>query len=74
MSGLSHPPSRDSYTQTSLIFHPNEMLFGIGSADGMIRVMGCNLTDQNAPSMQNSTENANDSRNSYMSSIYSDSP
>ncbi|KAF5352352.1 hypothetical protein D9756_006183 [Leucocoprinus leucothites] len=28
----------------SLVFHPKEMLYGLGQPDGTIRVMGCNLS------------------------------
>jgi hypothetical protein len=28
---------------SSLTFHPNEMLLGVGGVDGIVKVYGCNL-------------------------------
>jgi len=44
----SHParafPSPFIPRSTSLVFHPTEMLYGVGETDGSIRIMGCKLT------------------------------
>ena len=50
--GLTHPPSPTtrpfSISSTSMAFHPLEMLYGVGGADGIVRVMGCKI-DKHAP-------------------------
>ncbi|KNZ76317.1 WD repeat-containing protein mip1 [Termitomyces sp. J132] len=47
-TGLSSPPSRALPSTfiprlSSLVFHPTEMLYGIGEPDGTIRIFGCKL-------------------------------
>jgi len=45
-SGLLSPsrtPSAFYTTQSPFAFHPNEMLYGLGLADGTVRLMGCKL-------------------------------
>src|SRR5258706_14894992 len=46
-SGLQSPsrafPSAFYAAQSSFIFHPNEMLYGLGLADGTVKIMGCIL-------------------------------
>ncbi|KAJ6601189.1 hypothetical protein DFH09DRAFT_1127079 [Mycena vulgaris] len=47
-TGLSVPPSRALLSpfiprSSSLVFHPMEMLYGVGEPDGTVRVMGCKL-------------------------------
>ncbi|KAJ7591195.1 raptor N-terminal caspase like domain-containing protein [Mycena floridula] len=47
-TGHGAPPSRvlpSPYIPrtSSLVFHPTEMLYGIGQPDGTIRIMGCNF-------------------------------
>ncbi|KAL0567020.1 Target of rapamycin complex 1 subunit kog1 [Marasmius crinis-equi] len=37
-------PSRYIPRASSLIFHPTEMLYGVGVPDGTIRIMGCKLS------------------------------
>ena len=48
-SGLHHAPpphvSPHHAAHTSLAFHPNEMLYAVGSADGTIRLVGCKLQE-----------------------------
>lgn len=53
VAGLNHPPSKSlpsAYimSSTSLVFHPHEMLYGVGGADGTIRVFGCNMDKESA--------------------------
>ncbi|KII94228.1 hypothetical protein PLICRDRAFT_101175 [Plicaturopsis crispa FD-325 SS-3] len=48
-SGLSVYPSRGYPSpfiprSTSLVFHPTEMLYGVGGPDGSIKIMGCKMT------------------------------
>ncbi|KAF5385356.1 hypothetical protein D9615_001068 [Tricholomella constricta] len=48
-TGLSMHPSRALPSpfiprSSSLVFHPTEMLYGMGEPDGTIRIMGCKLT------------------------------
>ncbi|KAK0433965.1 hypothetical protein EV421DRAFT_1841786 [Armillaria borealis] len=38
------PASPFSHRLTSLVFHPTEMLYGVGEPDGTVRILGCNLT------------------------------
>ncbi|KAI0640244.1 hypothetical protein C8Q77DRAFT_121368 [Trametes polyzona] len=47
-TGLTVPPPRESATPftprtSSLAFHPREMVYGVGSWDGTVRIMGCKL-------------------------------
>ena len=46
-SGLQAPlrtvPSAFYATQSPFAFHPNEMLYGLGLADGTVKLMGCKL-------------------------------
>ncbi|KAG6812628.1 hypothetical protein H0H92_001711 [Tricholoma furcatifolium] len=47
-TGLTLPPSRALPSpfiprSSSLVFHPTEMLFGLGGPDGSVRIMGCHL-------------------------------
>ncbi|RDB29372.1 Target of rapamycin complex 1 subunit mip1 [Hypsizygus marmoreus] len=47
-TGLSVPPSRALPSpfiprSSSLVFHPTEMLYGLGEPDGSVRIMGCKL-------------------------------
>ncbi|KAA1478089.1 hypothetical protein DENSPDRAFT_934104 [Dentipellis sp. KUC8613] len=47
-TGLASAPSRGPPSpfiprSSSLIFHPTEMLYSVGSADGTVRVLGCKL-------------------------------
>ncbi|KAI8980557.1 hypothetical protein BD414DRAFT_492558 [Trametes punicea] len=47
-TGLTIPPPRESMTPftpktSSLVFHPREMVYGVGSWDGTVRIMGCKL-------------------------------
>ncbi|KAI0370082.1 hypothetical protein BV20DRAFT_1113337 [Pilatotrama ljubarskyi] len=47
-TGLTIPPPRESMTPftpktSSLAFHPKEMVYGVGSWDGTVRIMGCKL-------------------------------
>ncbi|KAI0327680.1 hypothetical protein GY45DRAFT_1327330 [Cubamyces sp. BRFM 1775] len=47
-TGLAIPPPRESMTPftprtSSLTFHPREMVYGVGSWDGTVRIMGCKL-------------------------------
>ncbi|KAI0829041.1 hypothetical protein BC628DRAFT_1362076 [Trametes gibbosa] len=47
-TGLTIPQPRESTTPftprtSSLAFHPREMVYGVGSWDGTIRIMGCKL-------------------------------
>ena len=48
-TGLHHAPSlhasRYPPASTSLAFHPNEMLYAVGDADGTIRLLGCKLQE-----------------------------
>ncbi|KAJ6604969.1 hypothetical protein B0H10DRAFT_2077476 [Mycena sp. CBHHK59/15] len=48
-TGLTAQPSRALVCpfiprSSSLVFHPMEMLYGLGEPDGTVRVMGCKLT------------------------------
>ncbi|KAG5654155.1 hypothetical protein H0H81_006867 [Sphagnurus paluster] len=48
-TGLSVPPYRALPSpfiprSTSLVFHPTEMLYGLGGPDGTVRIMGCKIT------------------------------
>jgi len=49
-SGLHHAPplhaGQHAAAHTSLAFHPNEMLYAVGSADGTIRLVGCKLQER----------------------------
>ncbi|KAF9022601.1 hypothetical protein BDZ89DRAFT_1070539 [Hymenopellis radicata] len=42
-TGHVHPPRRSTHRMTSLVFHPTEMLYGVGEPDGTVRILGCNL-------------------------------
>jgi len=47
-TGLLIPPSRSLPSpfiprSSSLVFHPTEMLYGLGEPDGTVRIMGCKL-------------------------------
>ena len=48
-TGLPHAPSLHTSqfpaAYTSLAFHPNEMLYAVGGADGTIRLLGCKLEE-----------------------------
>ncbi|KAH7107001.1 hypothetical protein BKA62DRAFT_825590 [Auriculariales sp. MPI-PUGE-AT-0066] len=51
VAGLTHSLSRAapraySTGTTSLKFHPQEMLYGVGGADGIVRVYGCKMESQ----------------------------
>ncbi|KAF8490741.1 hypothetical protein JB92DRAFT_3007752 [Gautieria morchelliformis] len=49
-TGLHHGPSphtsQYAAAHTSLVFHPNEMLYAVGVADGTIRLLGCKLQER----------------------------
>ncbi|KIY73326.1 WD40 repeat-like protein [Cylindrobasidium torrendii FP15055 ss-10] len=40
------PASPFAHRLTSLVFHPTEMLYGVGEPDGTVRIMGCNLASE----------------------------
>ncbi|KAI0778960.1 raptor N-terminal caspase like domain-containing protein [Trametes elegans] len=47
-TGLTIPPPREAMTPftprtSSVAFHPREMVYGVGSWDGTVRIMGCKL-------------------------------
>jgi len=54
-TGLHHPPSHSPSmfhaAQSSLAFHPYEMLLAIGGIDGSVKIIGCNLGDFRTPDL-----------------------
>ena len=58
-TGLHGPPQRDPPSSsipgmTSLAFHPNEMILGTGGVDGIIKLTGCKLSDEDPLSIGSS--------------------
>jgi len=54
-TGLHSPPSRGSTlsgkyfsSPTALVFHPHEMMFAFGGADGKVKITGCNMRELEA--------------------------
>ncbi|TDL29563.1 hypothetical protein BD410DRAFT_780006 [Rickenella mellea] len=75
-SGLHHNPTHDMPSpyipsHTSLTFHPHEMLYGIGGADGVIRLMGCKFTEKPSTLHEHAVGN---SHNGPLPSVRSISP
>lgn len=77
-TSLHHPPQRGTSTtpSSSLAFHPHEMLFGIGAADGTIRLVGCKLVQQSGLSVYRDSTYQRTTQNGggYFASIRSATP
>ncbi|KAH8113253.1 hypothetical protein DFH11DRAFT_1601015 [Phellopilus nigrolimitatus] len=78
-SGLHYAPQRETPSpsipnMSSLVFHPHEMILGIGGADGTVRLMGCKLIEQSESTSYRESVFANHTQNGHFASIRSVSP